>query len=187
MKKYKIIESAPYCCVCAVIESVLEHHGYSQNQFDIANYAGVTIPRSDLPIIPKTLTNIKFSDTPLDWGIHLYNNTLNDFFILNNIALKETFIPANQLADWNFESILDAIDNSYDIIFFFSYGILYKEDANKSVGHCALYIDKNNNNIIFQDPGPSNIGLNKKNIDNMFDAIKYGARAGSGISIINKI
>lgn len=185
MREYKIIKSAPYCCVCAAVESILNRHGYTQNQYDLANYAGITVSTGDFLTLPKELTNVKISNVPLDWGLHLYDNTLNDFFLQNSISLKETFIPANQLTDWNFESMFDAVAESYDILLFFSHGILYKEGKNNEVGHCALYIDKKDNYIVYQDPGPSNIGLNSKNIDSMLDAIKYRARAGSGISIIS--
>ena len=48
MKQYEIIRSAPYCCVCAVLESIIKRHGYDISQFDIANYIGLVCSPSDM-------------------------------------------------------------------------------------------------------------------------------------------
>ena len=71
MKQYEIIRSAPYCCVCAVLESIIKRHGYDISQFDIANYIGLVCSPSDMAIIPHEIHNIQISDNPKDWGVHL--------------------------------------------------------------------------------------------------------------------
>lgn len=59
MRKYTIVESAPFCCVAASLESVLKRHGFNNvSQYDIANYVGVVVNEQDSDIIPLPLFSV---------------------------------------------------------------------------------------------------------------------------------
>lgn len=119
MRDYKIVASEPYCCVTAILESILLKHGYVFNQVMIADYFGLTVPADEYAQLSKTFKNLKVSDDIREYGLHLDANGFNTFFSENNIALRETFIKASELSELNFESVLDAIPCDSDVIFFF--------------------------------------------------------------------
>lgn len=187
MRTYEIIKSAPYCCVCAIIESIVKRHGYEINQYDIANYIGLVCPKEDLPIIPNEITNIHTSIEAKDWGVHLKSDTLNNLFKHFNIPLKETFFSGNQVNEFTFESILEEVSEEYDVMFFISHGTLYGIKDNIDFGHCILYIQKQKDNIEYLDPGPINLGIQTKDIYDIYLSIKKRANSGCGFSVISKI
>lgn len=56
MRNYQLIESAPYCCVAASLESIFKRHGYNKiTQYDIANYIGIAVHVSDINNMPLRL------------------------------------------------------------------------------------------------------------------------------------
>ena len=187
MKTYEVIKSAPYCCVCAIVETIAQKHGYKITQYDVANYIGLVCSEEDLSIIPKEIVNIKTTNNPKDWGVHLDNDTLTQCFKFYNVPLKETFIPASQFDELNLESLLAATSDEYDVLFFLSHGILYGIEENIEIGHCVLYVNKLKNSIQYLDPGPSNFGFNTRDIYDVYIAIKKRIKMGGGISIISRI
>lgn len=77
MRNYQLIESAPYCCVAASLESIFKRHGYNEiTQYDIANYIGITVHVSDINNMPLGLSNIVYTNDNTKVGMHLYNDTL---------------------------------------------------------------------------------------------------------------
>lgn len=187
MRKYEIIRSAPYCCVCAVLESVIKRHGYNITQFDIANYIGLVCPSSDKDVISKKIHNIHISDDAKDWGVHLGRDTINNLFRHYKIPLQEIFFSGNQFDEINLDSFFDAVSDSYDIMLFISHGILYDIKQNFDVGHCILYVSRSGNKIEYLDPGPTNLGLNNKDLYDIFLSIKKREQIGGGLSIIKSI
>lgn len=185
MRDYKIVASEPYCCVTAILESILLKHGYVFNQVMIADYFGLTVPADEYAQLSKTFKNLEVSDDIREYGLHLDANGFNTFFSENNIALRETFIKASELSELNFESVLDAIPCDSDVIFFFDYGYLYKETRNIGVGHDGVYLSKSKDELYYLDPGPRRLGVNSVKIEDMLFAIK-AAYAGGGISVITK-
>ena len=65
MRDYKIVASEPYCCVTAILESILLKHGYVFNQVMIADYFGLTVPADEYAQLSKTFKNLKVSDEEL--------------------------------------------------------------------------------------------------------------------------
>lgn len=185
MRQYEVIESKPYCCVTAVLETILLRHGYRFDQVDIANYFGLTVPVNDVDAMSGTFTKLDASNDVRLIGIHLGKDGFNSFFAENGISLKETFISASMLSELNMESVLDAIPEESDVIFFFDYGTLYGEERNKGVGHNGAFISKCGEDICYLDPGPRRLGKNNVNIDDLLYAMK-AAYAGGGISVINE-
>lgn len=186
MRQYRLIESEPYCCVTSSLESILLKHGYNFDQIAIADFFGVTVPTEEYAEMCKKFQNVKASNEVHDIGIHLDQKGLNSFFEANNIKLKETFIKASELSELNFESILDAVSQDSDIMFFFDYGVLYDENRNIGVGHDGIYICKKNDKLIYLDSGPRRLGTNEVNILSMLNAMKR-AYAGGGLSVITTI
>lgn len=186
MREYQVVSSKPYCCVTAILESVLLRHGYFYNQVTIADFYGLTVPESEYAVLSKTFKNLKISEEIREYGLHLDTNGFNTFFENNDIALRETFIKASELSELNFESILESIPYESDLIFFFDYGRLYKESRNIGVGHDGVYLSKNKDELYYLDPGPRRLGINTVKIDDMLYAIKT-TYAGGGISVISKI
>lgn len=184
MRQYRLIKSEPYCCVTSSLESILLKHGYSFNQIEIADFYGVTVPTEEYAKMCKKFKNVKTSDSIHDIGIHLDNNGLNSFFEAFNIKLRETFIKASELSELNFESILEAVPQEADIMFFFDYGILYNEPRNIGVGHDGIYVGKENDSLMYLDSGPRRLGINEVNMFTMLSAMK-NAYAGGGLSIIS--
>lgn len=185
MRQYEVVISAPYCCVCAVIESILKRHGFQQTQYDLANFAGLVVPDDELENLPKELTNLSTSNVVLDYGIHLYSDTLNSFFQANGIPLRETYICPGYLSDMNFEDVLKSTSEEFDVLLLFDYGVLHNEERSRNVGHCVLYLSQEDRHLTYLDPGPRCMGVNTADIDDMLSAIK--ARKNGGISIISPL
>lgn len=183
MRNYQLVESAPYCCVAASLESIFKRHGYNDiTQYDIANYIGITVHVNDKIKIPSKLTNIVYTNENIKLGMHLYNDTLNDMFNFFNLPFKELYISWQEITEWNIDIILNNILDKDDAILLFDFGYLYHEDRNIGIGHSGLFISLDKNHIIeYMSPGPRFIGFDKFKSEDFVNAIK--ARRG-GISII---
>ena len=186
MREYKLIKAQPYLCVCAALQSVLLRHGYELDQLEIAKQLGVTIPVSAIDNTTLQYQNLSFSDEEKELGTHLGRRTLNDFFKQNSIDLRETFVTKSEIGEFNFESILSSIDESFDALIFFDYGTLFNEIQNKGVGHCGLFVTIKESDLIYADPGPRRFGLNKVSIDNNYFNDSYqGIPIGGYNKLIN--
>lgn len=185
MREYPIIESAPYCCFAASLESILKRHGFNNvTQYDIANEIGVTIMEDEKEYVPEILVNVSFSSEREKLGMHIYKDTLENLFRHFKLPFYEIYIGWNEIADWNFEQLLQSVSPEDDIIIYFDFGYLYHEEKNKGVGHTGLFVSIDEKSMIeFVNPGPRFLGHNKSSIDDFVDAIK--SRHG-GISIIRK-
>ena len=80
MRDYKIVASEPYCCVTAILESILLKHGYVFNQVMIADYFGLTVPADEYAQLSKTFKNLKVSDDIREYGLHLDANVFVTLF-----------------------------------------------------------------------------------------------------------
>lgn len=187
MRTYEMVPSAPYCCVCAVLESILKRHGYEITQYDIANYIGLVCSPLDKTIIPHEIHNVQVSDNAEDWGVHLKNDTINSLFQHYTIPLKETFFPANQFDEFSIDSFFEAVSDNYDVMMFISHGALYNIKNNLDIGHCLLYKGKQGDIIQYIDPGPANLGVNFRELYDIYLSIKKRSLLGGGLSIISNI
>lgn len=183
MRNYQLIESAPYCCVAASLESIFKRHGYNKiTQYDIANYIGITVHVSDINNMPLRLSNIVYTNDNTKVGMHLYNDTLNNMFHHFKLPFKELYIGWQEITEWNIDSILNNILDKDDAILLFDFGYLYHEDKNVGIGHSGLFISLDNNHIVkYMSPGPRFLGIDNFESGGFVNAIK--ARKG-GISVI---
>lgn len=179
-----IVESAPFCCVAASLESVLKRHGFDKiSQYDIANYVGIVVNESDKDNVPSILQNITYTTDDTKVGMHLYNDTLNNLFEHYNLPLKEAYISWHELSEWNIDNVLQSISDEDDAMFLFDFGRLYSEDKNIGIGHSGLFVSiDNHSKIKYLSPGPRFVGFGTFTSEEFFRAII--ARKG-GISIIH--
>lgn len=186
MRKYTIVESAPYCCVAASLESILKRHGFNDvSQYDIANYVGVVVNEQNSDDVPLRLFNVTYTTEHTKVGMHLYKDTLNDLFKHFGLPFQEFYISWQELSEWNIDSILQSLSDGDDAIFLFDFGHLYHEDKNIGIGHSGLFVSIDNNSIIqYLSPGPRFVGFAEFTSEDMLYAIK--ARQG-GISIIYSV
>ncbi len=185
MRNYQLVESAPYCCVAASIESILRRHGFNTiSQYDIANYIGIVAPESDKDDMPIELCNITYTNDNTKVGLHLYNKTLNNLFEHFNLPFKESYISWQELSDWNIDSILQNLHDDIDALFLFDFGLLYHEDKNIGIGHAGIFVAIDENYMVeYLSPGPRFIGLGRFSSEDFVYAIR--AKRG-GISLISK-
>lgn len=186
MRKYPIVESGPYCCVAACLESVLRRHGITYiTQYDIANDIGLVVFEEDKGKLPIELTNIRYTTNPCEVGMHLHNNTLNDFFKSKGLTFQESYINWREIGEINIDSIISSIDESYDAIFYFDFGFLYAEEHNRGIGHSGLLLSLDSYGMIdYINPGPRFIGEQNCSSEDLVQAIRV--RKG-GISVIREI
>lgn len=183
MREYTIVESAPYCCVAASLESILKRHGFNGvSQYDIANYVGVVVNEHDRGKVPSNIFNVTYTYDNTKVGMHLYNETLDGLFKHFGLPLKESYISWQELSEWNFDDILQSLSDEDDAMFLFDFGHLYHEDQNVGIGHSGLFVSFENSSMVqYLSPGPRFVGFAKFASEDFLYAIK--ARRG-GISII---
>lgn len=185
MREYPVIESLPYCCVAASLESILKSHGiHHVAQTDMANYVGLVIPESLRGSLPEGLTNIRFSEESSQQGMQLKNDTFDNLFSHFGLPFKETYLNWDTLSDINFESILSNLKETQDAILYFDFGVLYNENQNVGTGHAGVFESLGNDTISYMNPGPRFLGINSFKSDDFLHAIR--SRRG-GISIIDRI
>lgn len=171
MKEYTNIKADDFCCIGALLETVLIRNNYTNyNQYAIINEFGLTIPKSAK--VSEKINNITYSDDPVDWGVKLEYDSLNNFFNNNGIRLVEDYISIREIADYRFELTLGSIPLEFDVVFGFDYGRLYNIPACYRFGHAGLFLKLESDNLLYIDPGPSNYGIRKVKIDDVYNAIK---------------
>lgn len=171
MKAYPIIKADDFCCVGAVIETVLIRNNYTNyDQYAIINEFGLTIPKSAK--ISEKINNITYSANPVEWGVKLKCDSLNNFFNNKGIRLVEDYISVREIDDYGFELTLISISSEFDVMFGFDYGKLYDLPQCYNVGHVGLFLELETDNLLYLDPGPRNHGIRKVKIDDLYNAIK---------------
>ena len=160
----KVVISKPNYCVPATLEMVLKHNNImSITQDDIA---------VQLQIIPAEENVV-----PEMWGAQIKDNTINDFFVSNGIALREKYIPISHFMDEFFlaDKISELLLKNVSIICGYNYSWLYGNHKD-SYRHVSIIvgISLDNKTVELLDPGPKNAGYNTVRIDTLFDAIKAG-------------
>jgi hypothetical protein len=183
MKQYTLIKADDYCCVGAVLETVLIRNNYTNyTQYDIINEFGLTIPEK--ANVSEKINKIKYSADPNDWGVKFRHDSLNNFFGNKGIRLAEEYISICELDDYRFELALRSISSEFDVVFGFDYGRLYNIPDCFCVGHTGIFLKLESDNLIYLDPGPTNYGVRSAKIDDLYNAIKSKS---NGLWIIKPI
>lgn len=169
----KYVVGEDYLCMYAVIEIILKDIGINKyDQYKLANYFGVTLPEN---YNIKGVENIKIGKSSLEFGSHINNKQLNRFFDEENISLTSNYLSSNPYGEYPNATY---IKKQRYIIFQYSYGSLYNESQNYSVGHSSLLIDNVKQGMIkIYDPGPRDFGEKSISEARMLDAI-YDNRGG---------
>ena len=151
-------------CVPAVLQMVLEHyniHGFDQDRIA----TNLSIVSDDVDI-----EHVK-------WGAQIEKDTINNFFLNNQINLQENFISINQFMDDYFMSnkIKELLQNNISIICGYNYTWLFgdREDTFRHVS-IIVDIDMETEKILLLDPGPKNAGYKYVFAEKLFYAIKAG-------------
>ena len=164
---YNLCISKNFLCVPSVLQTILLYHNISFNENEIKNYFTINIP--------ENYENLKGIETnnPDDYGIKLLNSTLNDFFKYFNFPLHEEYMSIFVYEDWSFnDAIEDLLNTNNHIVCGFSYGSLYNEPNNISIGHVSIITKKNGAKIQLLDPGPKYPGLKYVDSYDLYVAIK---------------
>lgn len=98
MRGYTNIKADDFCCIGAVLESILIRNNYKKySQYDIINEFGLTVPKTAK--VFEKINNITYSDNPNDWGVKLEYDSLNTFFKKERINLVEEYISIREIVD----------------------------------------------------------------------------------------
>jgi len=171
VKGYTNIKVDDFCCIGAVLETILVRNSYKKyRQYDIINEFGLTVPKT--AEVSDKINNITYSDNPNDWGVKIEYDSLYTFFRKERIRLVEEYISISKIADYRFELTLKSISDEYDVVFGFDYGMLNNIPAYYGIGHVGLFLKLEGENLFYPDPGPRNHGVRKVNIDDLYSAIK---------------
>jgi hypothetical protein len=171
VKGYTNIKADDFCCIGAVLETMLVKNGYKKySQYDIINEFGLTVPKT--AEFSKKIKNITYSDDPNDWGVKIEYDSLNTFFRKEGIKLVEEYISIRKIADYGFEQTLKSIADEFDVVFGYDYGILNNIPDYYGIGHVGLFLGLEGENLLYLDPGPRNYGVRKVNIDDLYNAVK---------------
>ena len=117
MKYQKVIQK-PYCCVGACLEMILNrNHIANDGQVVIACQLGLTVPEEYRDEYPNAIIGEK-PDAGYGTQIQKRKFSINNFFKINNIDLKEKYyfitdvtVAKKFLLDNNNVTILDPSDN----------------------------------------------------------------------------
>lgn len=167
------IIAVDYLCFFALLEMVLCDKGYNNwSQIDLANYFGVTLPENyTINGVYKYIT----SNDVKKYGYCIDVDEVNCFFDKNNISMKLSFESSNP---YGFYTSIDGDKGKDEYhIYAFSYGSLYLEPQNIMVGHVALHLNRNGNDVEIYDPGPRNAGRKLVSESRLYDAM-YDNRGG---------
>jgi hypothetical protein len=183
MKNYLNIKADDFCCVGAVMETILIRNNYTgYNQYSIINEFGLTIPKSAK--VSDKIYNISYSADPIDWGVKLDRNSLNNFFNNKGIKLVEDYISVREIDDYKLELTLRSISDDSDVVFGFDYGRLFNIPACFHYGHVGIFLKLEGDNVFYLDPGPRNYGVREVKIEDLYDSIKSKC---DGLRIIKKV
>lgn len=171
MKKYIIAQN--YMCFLALVEMILyDIYGYSiLTQYDMAEAFGITVPLS--AIVP--ISNIKRSTVIKDYGIHIDESTLNNFFRQVGLDVYVSYYKENP---YEYNSIDEYSNKKYRnnkyLIYTFSYGYLYRDFSKYDIGHAVLYEEiLSQEKLKIYDPGPDNHGIKTVNRSDLHEAMIY--------------
>lgn len=165
------VVAKPYCCMPAVLESILRHYGYERfSQFDIAEYFGVYVPSG--AILPEITNAIESSNAEL-FGIRFENKKLGDFFRENSITLKEEYLSVSHFFDeYHFQQKVEKLlALGCSLICGYNYSALFGT-SNDVIGHVSIILSLHGTTVKMLDPGPKNPGEKNVDIEKLFFSMR---------------
>ncbi len=160
---YSIFPADDFNCVASLLKSIISIYGYNMAIEEIAS--------NFIKILPMNIEN-NFNDNML--GIHIYENSINNFFNKYSIPLEERWIPINTLEEWEFKTeIVNGLKNNEHIICGFSYGIYYNDKTKNDIGHVVLIKSIVEEKVSVIDPGPEKVGMNDMEMYRLYKAIHH--------------
>jgi hypothetical protein len=169
--RYIPLTQQPYCCVPTCLQMVLlRRKQRMMSQEDIGYQLGLTVPKSKKRLLPKARTG-KRPDA--GWGTQVGKPqySINRFFEINNIPLKEEYITLQQIGNIK-EWIAEQMKEDRDILVCFNHGKLYGGNAQ---GHVSIIDSIENDIVILIDPESNVPKYRKVKIDKLTKAIEFHA------------
>lgn len=148
MKYQKVIQK-PYCCVGTCMEMILNRNNIVNNgQIDIACQLGLTVPEEYRSEYLNAIIGEK-PDAGYGTQIQKKKFSINNFFKINNIKLKEEYYF---ITDLSAAPKIFFDNNKYDIMICCHCATLY-DSPYADWGHMILFEKINNdNNVTILDP-----------------------------------
>lgn len=179
MKYQKVIQK-PYCCVGACLEMILNrNHIANDGQVVIACQLGLTVPEEYRDEYPNAIIGEK-PDAGYGTQIQKRKFSINNFFKINNIDLKEKYYFITDVTVAK-KFLLD--NNKYDIMICCHCATLY-DNLYEDWGHMVLFENIYNNNVTILDPSDNkcyeNISLERL----LKSKIEHGQSNGAGFYLI---
>lgn len=173
-----------YLCFLALLEMIIEDTIGATfiNQDYLAEYFGITVPY-DYKI---SIKNVHYSNIDREFGVHIDENILNNFFVNVGIPMRANYITVNEFEENEIDDInCDFLRKGKYIVYTFSYGALYREKDTYGFGHVVL-LDKviSEDSLQVYDPGPRDCGHKIVNRHTMYDAMRY---VRGGIYVFSKV
>lgn len=173
-----------YLCFLALVEMIIEDTiGKSFiNQEYLAEHFGITVPVGK----EINIRNLKYSNKDRDWGVHINEKKLNEFFVNTGVPLRTEYIAVNIYEEEDIDDInYEYMRKDKYIIYTYSYGELYHDMETYDVGHVALLDEVISERCIkVYDPGPKGCGHKVIDRHEMYDAMRA---IRGGIYVFSKI
>lgn len=148
--RYLPITQQPYCCVPACLQMVLHRRGLGlPTQEAIGKSLGLTVPRSDLRLLPHALTG----DEPSSgWGTRVQDKgrSINDFFEASGYKLREAYLDPDGLPDDLPAWINNEIERGNDLLACFSYSAAFGGEGDN--GHVCVVDSCDEDTVTLIDP-----------------------------------
>lgn len=181
MKYNKIIQK-PHCCVGACIEMILNRHCINNTgQEDIAYQLGLVVPESDRHLFKKVRTEEKPSS---GYGTQIQKEeySINNYFRVNNIPLKEIYNFIN-----NIDDVRDflKLNSDEDILVCFHCGTLF-DAPHANWGHMMLFDHIEDDHVMLLDTSVKR-DYETFPLEKLVEAISiHGKENGAGFYLIKK-
>ena len=169
-REYPFILARPYMCVGAVVEAILRRRGITAiSQMEVAEFLGICLP----PGAQTSISNVRFSDDPEQWGMSLSSDGLNRIFDSFGVPLEERFTSASTFEDWEFvDRVTEGLVAGFDLACGYEYCALHGTGVARS-GHVSIIAGmQDEDTFVLQDPGPQEPGLKHVSATTLYGAIR---------------
>lgn len=179
---YKPITQKPYCCVPVSISMILDRRGIEHDsQEEIGYQLGLIVPKEKENLFERVRTGEK-PEAGYGTQIHKEGYSFENYFSKNNIPLKTSYYPPNEVENPK-KFIKDNLKKNSDLLIFFNYGKLYGEGDH---GHVSLIQEINRDEITFVDPGIDKPKIREVDLDELLKAMEYHREYSGGFWAFSK-